>query len=211
MKNIITPGYIGNFIVNLFIFVLLACVYTYIQKLETTGNCDCALDYPYLKFIKSFSLFAFVFLLFVMLVPPGTVLADLFGSQITGLYVFVLFVFYIVFAVFLFMTMTYTRLLITEKCKCSEDIRREFIYAGSTIEILLLAMFVLIAIVFPLLLSSLSILFKNMKSVSSTIEENLKNPVKGITKLPSQVAEVGKQVKEVVSTTAKGVKSLTKK
>jgi predicted PurR-regulated permease PerM len=109
------------------------------------------------------------------------------------------------------MTMTYTRLLITEKCKCSEDIRRELIYAGSTIEILLLAMFVLIAIVFPLLLSSLSILFKNMKSVSSTIEENLKNPIKGITKLPSQVAEVGKQVKEVVSTTAKGVKSLTKK
>ena len=92
MKDIVTPAYIANFVVNLFIFILLASAYTYIQKLENEGieKCGCAFEYPHVGFIKSFSIFALVFILFVMLIPPGTVLADLFGKEVSGLYTFVI-------------------------------------------------------------------------------------------------------------------------
>jgi hypothetical protein len=209
--NIMTPSYIANFIINLFIFILLVSVYTYIEKLEKSGNCECAFKYPHVGFIKSFSIFALVFVLFIMFVPPGTILASIFGKEITGLYLFVIFVFYIVFAVYLFMCMTYTRMLITEKCKCSEDIRRELIFAGSTIEMILLVLMLLVLLIFPIILSSISIFFTNAKSITKGLESNLKNPVKGIKDVPANLSKASSQVKSIVKKTAEGVKSLGKK
>lgn len=211
MQSILTPGYIANFIINLFIFILLLSVYTYIEKLEKVGNCECAYDYPHLAFIKSFSIFALIFIIFVMFVPPGTLLADIFGKEITSIYLFVIFVFYIVFAVYLYMTMSYTRMLITKKCECSEDIRRELIFAGSTIEMLLIVLMVLTLFVFPFILSGLTIFFKNIKYASKQIESNLKNPVSGVKNIPSQLNKAKGQVKSIVKKTATGVKSLAKK
>lgn len=211
MQSILSLGYIANFIINLFIFILLLSVYTYIEKLEKVGNCDCAYDYPHLAFIKSFSIFALIFILFVMFVPPGTLLADIFGKEITSIYLFVIFIFYIVFAVYLYMTMSYTRMLITKKCECSEDIRRELIFAGSTIEMIIIVLMILTLFVFPFILSGLTIFFKNIKSVSKQIESNLKDPVKGVKSIPSQLSKVTAQVKNIVKKTATGVKSLTKK
>lgn len=210
--NIITPGYIANFIVNLFIFILLACVYTYIQKLENEG-CECVLAtyYPYIGFIKNFSIFALIFLIFIMFIPPGTILAEIFGKEMTGLYLLVIFIFYITFAGWVFITMTYTRKLITEKCKCSEDLRRELVYAGTTIEMILIVLLLLTTIVFPIILSGLSVFFNNAKGVANKIENNLKNPVSGIKNVPSELGKISKQVKGILGTTAKGVKSLTKK
>ena len=211
MQSILTPGYIANFIINLFIFILLLSVYTYIEKLEKVGNCECAYDYPHIAFIKSFSIFALIFIVFVMFVPPGTLLADIFGKEITSIYLFVIFVFYIVFAVYLYMTMSYTRMLITKKCECSEDIRRELIFAGSTIEMILIVLMILTLFVFPFILSGLTIFFKNIKSASKQIESNLKDPVKGVKSIPSQLTKATGQVKTIVKKTATGVKSLTKK
>jgi hypothetical protein len=211
MQSILTPGYIANFIINLFIFILLLSVYTYIEKLEKVGNCECAYDYPHLAFIKSFSIFALIFIVFVMFVPPGTLLADIFGKEITGIYLFVIFIFYIVFAVYLYMTMSYTRMLITKKCECSEDIRREIIFAGSTIEMIIIVLMILTLFVFPFILSGLTIFFRNIKSASKQIESNLKDPVKGVKSIPSQLSKATGQVKNIVKKTATGVKSLTKK
>lgn len=211
MQSILTPGYIANFIINLFIFILLLSVYTYIEKLEKVGNCECAYNYPHLAFIKSFSIFALIFIVFVMFVPPGTLLADIFGKEITGIYLFVIFIFYIVFAIYLYMTMSYTRMLITKKCECSEDIRRELIFAGSTIEMILIVLMILTLFVFPFILSGLTIFFKNIKYASKQIESNLKDPVKGVKSIPSQLSKVTGQVKNIVKKTATGVKSLTKK
>tara|TARA_B000000437_G_scaffold209178_1_gene178045 strand:+ start:764 stop:1405 length:642 start_codon:yes stop_codon:yes gene_type:complete len=213
MKDIITPGYIANFVVNLFIFILLASAYTYIQKLENEGieKCGCAFEYPHVGFIKSFSIFALVFILFVMFIPPGTVLANLFGKELSGLYTFVIFVFYIVFAVYIFMTMTYTRQLVSTGCSCSSDIRRELLLVGSTIELILLVLLLLTSVVFPIVLSGLTIFFDNAKNISKKIESNLKNPVKGFKEVPGQLNKLSNQVGKVVSTTTKGVKSLTKK
>ena len=211
MQSILSLEYIANFIINLFIFILLLSVYTYIEKLEKVGNCDCAYDYPHLAFIKSFSIFALIFIIFIMFVPPGTLLADIFGKEITSIYLFVIFVFYIVFAVYLYMTMSYTRMLITKKCECSEDIRRELIFAGSTIEMIIIVLMILTLFVFPFILSGLTIFFKNIKSASKQIETNLKDPIKGVKSIPSQLSKVTGQVKNIVKKTATGVKSLTKK
>lgn len=211
MQSILSLGYIANFIINLFIFILLLSVYTYIEKLEKVGNCDCAYDYPHLAFIKSFSIFALIFIVFVMFVPPGTLLADIFGKEITTIYLFVIFIFYIVFAIYLYMTMSYTRMLITKKCECSEDIRRELIFAGSTIEMIIIVLMILTLFVFPFILSGLTIFFKNIKSASKQIESNLKDPVKAVKSIPSQLSKVTGQVKNMVKKTSTGVKSLTKK
>ena len=211
MQSILTSGYIANFIINIFIFILLLSVYTYIEKLEKVGNCDCAFEYQHIAFIKSFSIFALIFVVFVMFIPPGTILANIFGKEITAVYLFVIFLFYIVFAVYLYMTMSYTRMLITKKCECSEDIRRELIFAGSTIEMLLIVLMILTLFVFPFILSSLTIFFRNIKSASKQIESNLKDPVKGVKSIPSQLSKVTGQVKNIVKKTATGVKSLTKK
>lgn len=211
MQSILTSGYIANFIINIFIFILLLSVYTYIEKLEKVGNCDCAFEYQHIAFIKSFSIFALIFVVFVMFIPPGTILANIFGKEITAIYLFVIFLFYIVFAVYLYMTMSYTRMLITKKCECSEDIRRELIFAGSAIEMILIVLMILTSFVFPFILSGLSIFFKSIKSTSKQIEDNLKNPVKGVKSLPSQLSKATGQVKNIVKKTAVGVKSLTKK
>ena len=73
------------------------------------------------------------------------------------------------------MCMTYTRMLITEKCKCSEDIRRELIFAGSTIEMILLVLMLLVLLIFPIILSSISIFFTNVKTITKGLESNLKS------------------------------------
>ena len=213
MKDIITSAYIGNFIVNLFIFILLASAYSYILKLENEGidKCNCAFEYPHVGFIKSFSIFALVFILFVMLIPPGSVLANIFGKQVSALYTFVIFVFYIVFAVYLFMTMTYTRQLVSAGCTCSADIRRELLWAGSSIELILLLILLLTTLILPIILSGITIFFENAKSISKKIESNLKNPVRGYKQVPGQLSKLSNQVSKVVSTTKKGIKSLSKK
>ena len=51
----------------------------------------------------------------------------------------------------------------------------------------------------------------NIKGVSTKIETNLKNPVSGIKSVPKDLGKLATQVKSMVNTTAKGVKSLTKK
>ena len=210
MLSIITPSYIVNIIINLFIFALLICVYTYLLKLEKAGNCDCAFKYPYVGFIKSFTIFAFIFLIFTMFIPHDK-LSEFFGPQIAGIYIFIVLIFYILFAVYIFMTMDYTRLLIREKCKCSQDIRRELIFAGSTIELILIFIALLVLTIFPILSCSLSVIFTNLKTFSNNVETNLKNPVKGIKNVPNQLSKVSNQVKDIVKSSSKSIKRLNKK
>ena len=212
MRNLLTPGYIGNFIIHLFMFILLTSVYTYIQKLEKSGCIiECKIKYPYVNFIKQFSIFALVFILFIMIIPPGTILADIFGPNITTIYTFMIVIFYLIFGIYLWMTMTYTRLLITEKCKCSEDIRRELIFAGSTIEMILLVLVILTVIVIPIILSTITIFFDNIGDVSNRIESNLKNPIKGIKNAPKNLGNIVKGVKSMAKSSYKGLRKVSKK
>ncbi len=104
-------GYVANVILNLFVFLLFIAVYTYILKLESIA-CVCA-DHPNKEFIKTFSLFALVFLAVVIFVPMSFIL-ETFGQTVAGLFAFVKFVFYIICIVYFYMTLDYVRYFIND-------------------------------------------------------------------------------------------------
>lgn len=157
-------GYVGHVVLNLSIFLLLIAVYTYIGKLEHIG-CECA-AHPKRDFIKYFSIFALIMLSVIMVVPMQSVIRY-FGFTVAVLYALVKFVFYTVCIVFFFMTLDYTRFLISEKCKCSDDYRKELIYVGSIIEISILFLIFLVIVILPVLMASISGVLSGVKMVST--------------------------------------------
>ena len=190
--EVISVGYISNFILNLFIFLLLVAVYTYILKLEDTA-CACA-KHPNRDFIKQFSIFALVFLLTVSLVPMKS-MVNTFGLTVTGIFAFVKFIFYIVCIVYFYLILDYTRYLINEKCKCSDDYRREFIMAGSIIEITIFFLILLVIIVLPILVNSVTILLNNMGGLEREVSTAVKNPYESIKTVPNKLKSATRMVK----------------
>lgn len=206
MTNI-TAGYVGNVIVNLLIFILLVAVYSYILKLETSG-CLCA-QHPNREFIKNYSIFALIFLGLTTFIPMTTII-NVFGDIIAGLFTFIKFVFYIISIVYFYMILDYTRYLINEKCKCSEDMRREFIMAGSTVEILILLLIFLVIILLPLIFNTIVFIFKNMNNYEKEVSQAIKNPYASVKKIPSNLKTASKIVSKTLSQTKKGFKGLVK-
>lgn len=124
----LVTGFLGIF--------LLGLTYTYIDKLEKTG-CACS-EHKYRKFIKNYCLFAIAFIALVMFVPPS-VIPKYFGevgkNVLLGakvLYMIASFAFYI-------MAIIYARYLMKEKCKCSEDMRREIMFVYAIFELVLIS------------------------------------------------------------------------
>ena len=52
---------------------------------------------------------------------------------------------------------------------------------------------------------------ETLKKLSGIFETNLKDPVKGLKNIPSQLSKAKTQVKTIIKTTTNGVKSLSKK
>lgn len=206
MQNI-TAGYIGQVILNLFVFLLLIAIYTYIDKLEQTG-CACAV-HPNREFIKSFSLFAIIFLMIITFIPMSSILQN-FGTLIAGLFAFVKFVFYIVCIVFFFMTVDYVRYLINEKCKCSDDYRRELILAGSIMEITLIMLVFVVIIMLPIVFNSVTIIVENMDTLEKEVSSSMRNPYQSIKTIPSKMKQMSKMVSKIGSKSKQGIKKLTK-
>lgn len=157
-------GYVGQVVINLSIFLLLIAVYTYIDKLEYIG-CECAV-HPKRDFIKGFSIFALVILFVIMFVPMSAVVSN-FGETTAILYAAVKFIFYTVCIVFFYMTLDYTRYLISEKCKCSDDYRKDLIYVGSIIEISVLLLIFLTIVVLPVLFNSVAVVLDLLGKVDN--------------------------------------------
>jgi hypothetical protein len=201
----ISAGYIGNVVLNLLIFFLLLAVYTYILNLETIG-CACAI-HPNREFIKQFSLFALVFLGIITFVPTSAI-NDVFGSMATGLFAFVKFVFYIICIVYFFLTLEYTRYLINEKCKCSEDMRRELILAGSVVEVALIVLILLVIIILPIIFNSVTHVVENMGSFEKEISTVVRTPYTSMKTVPSKLRKTSKIVSKIGSQSAKGIKKL---
>ena len=197
----------ANFLINLFIFVLLGFTYTYVLKLEKLG-CECA-KHPNVDFIKKFSIFALVFIVILMLVPP--VLLSEYNGFVGSVYTLLAFIFWIVFAVYLFIVMNYTRYLISEKCKCSEDMRRELILIGTSIELIVLLLAVLNIILLPIIASSINVIFNNASDVKSKFKNNLKNPISAVKNIPSQLKNTGQLIKSISRNTKEGFRKLSKK
>lgn len=206
MKSI-SAGYIGNVILNLFVFLLLIAVYTYIDKLEQTG-CACAI-HPNRDFIKHFSIFALIMLAIITFIPMSSIIST-FGELVAGLFALVKFVFYIVCIVYFFMTLEYTRYLVNEKCKCSDDYRRELIMAGSIVEISILLLTFMVIIILPIILNSVSIVVNNMDGIEKEVATTVRNPYKTIKTIPSKLSKVTKMVSNIGKQSKKGLAKLTK-
>ena len=192
-------GYVGNLMISLFIFLLLIAVYSYIEKMEEIG-CACS-EHPNRAFIKKFTGFVLLFLVFVIIVPTSLV-SEQFGSTIAGIFTFVKLIFYVICIVYFFMIIDYTRFLVNEKCKCSEDIRREFIMAGSVVEISLFLLILMTVIVLPILFSSAGSVFTNMHKYEKEFSSVVQNPYKSMKNIPSKL----KQSKAVLSDFSSSVK-----
>lgn len=190
-----TTGYIGNLIIHSFIYILLIAIYTYILKLEKSG-CSCA-EHPYQNFIKGYSIFSFIFLLFTMFITPKIV-AETFGEIFGILYTFLVFVFFITFILYLFYTLEYTRYLINEKCKCSEDFRREFIMVGVTFDLIILVLILLTIILLPIVLVSMNSLYKNVNTFEEKVESAIRDPIASIRSIPGNVNKTVNMTKNIV-------------
>lgn len=192
----ITIGYIGNFVTSFFIFLLLIAVYSYVDKIEKTG-CVCS-EHPNRDFIKKFSVFVFLFLIFNMVVSTNLIVETL-GETIAGIFIFVKLIFYIICIVYFYTIIDYTRFLINEKCKCSEDIRREFILAGSVVEISLLLLILMTVVILPNVFNSARFMFKNMYKNDKEMDV-VNTPKKIMKNLPSlkQTKSAMKQLKQKV-------------
>lgn len=202
MENI-SVGYIGNFIINMFIFLLLIAVYSYIEKMENAG-CICS-EHPNRSFIKNFSAFALIFLLFVIIVPTSLV-SQQFGYIIASIFTFVKFIFYVICIVYFYMIIDYTRFLVNEKCKCSDDIRREFVMAGSVVEISLLILILMVVIILPILFSSVTSVFTNMGKYEKELSTAVRNPYKSIKSIPSKLKDSKAMVSNFSSSVRKSMK-----
>lgn len=200
-------GYIANVVLNLFVFLLLIAVYTYILKLEDAA-CACA-DHPNKDFIKNFSIFALVFLAIITFLPMNFIM-DNFGQTVGGLFAFVKFVFYIVCIVYFYMILDYVRYLINEKCKCSDDYRRSLIMAGSVIELVILFLILLVIIIMPIIFNSVSIVVKNMGNFERDVSNAVRAPYKSMKKIPANLKGISNMISGVGKQSKKGFKQMMK-
>jgi predicted PurR-regulated permease PerM len=133
---------------------------------------------------------------------------DTFGSIISGIFAFITFVFYIICVVYFFLTLEYTRFLVNEKCKCSEDIRRELIMAGSIIEITIILLIFMVIIILPIIFNSVTIIVQNIDTVEKEVSTAVRNPYASIRSIPKKLKKATKIVSDIGSQSKKGLKKI---
>jgi len=188
-------AYLFTFITGSLGIFLLILTYTYIDKLEKIG-CACA-DHPYRNFIKKYCLFAIAFILLSILFPPALA-GRVLGLGLGTVYMLVKVLFGIASIVFFVLALIYVRYLMREKCKCSEDIRREVLYVWSIVEIVIVAAAVVVPTMigvsggaFMLLRSSVIDGSKRLDGVfDSTV-----NPVGAAKKVPGNLKKIAKSLR----------------
>ena len=201
-------NFIGSLVLKFIIILLFGATYSYILKLEQTG-CACA-EHTSRNFIKKFSIFAIIYLLITMFIPNHFII-NTFGSVIAVLYGLVQLVFIITAVVFFFLTLDYTRYLINEKCKCSEDIRREIIMIGSIIEIFLIVLLLLVLLILPMISAAIFVAFKNIGATETGLQDIISNPIGSLKTVPSNLKKTTQSLSNLVRSSAKGVKNIVTK
>lgn len=188
-------AYIAQVIFGFVGIFLLFTTYLYIDKLEKMG-CACA-DHPFRKYIKGYTIFAIVFLGITMFVPKSQ-LVDILGSVGSAAFA-IAEVVYLVFTVaFFIMAFMYVRYLMKEKCKCSEDMRRDVLYVWSILEIILLASFFIIPWTLSISLSSYQFLkgeTSRVMTYGKTVRNAAVNPLGALRKMPKSLKDNLKKAK----------------
>lgn len=166
--------------------VLMALTYTYIDKLERI-NCACA-EHPYKNFIKNYIIFAIIFLLITAFLPPSIVVGFL--GPIYGLvYLIIKWVYVIATLVFFIYALRYVQYLTREKCKCSEDIRRDVLYWWSIVQLVIFSILIVLPFILMFTTGAFALAMKSGKDVVSNLDKTVMmttvNPVKGVKKASS--------------------------
>jgi hypothetical protein len=191
-------GFIANIIIGLVIIFLFFMTYSYIEKLERIG-CPCS-EHPYRNFIKGFSVFAIIYFLVTMFIPASAVFKTV-GPIGSVLYMAFNFVFVILVILYFYLCIQYTHHLIKEKCKCSEDYRREALYYWSIIHMALLVVLILLPYFFVILGSVIALTTSSARYVSNSANEVhsiTMNPVKHLKKVPSSLRASAKAAKSLI-------------
>ncbi len=197
-------SYILKFIYSILTIILLVFIYTYLTSLESKG-CLCATT-PNTAFIKGFTLFAIIYLIFTGFVPDRMV-EKTFGVSVFSLYKFIDIIFVLVFIYYIYTVFQYTRYLVNEKCKCSEDIRREIIMIGSLIEFgLIFLLFLLHIIVFTIGLVAYNVV-REINDSADSIRGVIRDPLGSLTKVPKTI---NKEIGNMSNYAKKTSKELTK-
>jgi len=201
-------GYIGGLILNILVFILLLLIYTYIVKLENIG-CACS-EHPNKSFIKTFTLISVLFLLFTSFVSLHYVYENI-GEAVAILFFILTMIFYVVFIVYIYLTFEYTRYLINEKCKCSEDWRREVIMIGTMIEFILFFVLLLTGIIIPVLIEAVISVLSKADSFRKDVKETIYNPIQSLNKVPSKLKKSVSRVSSFLKKSSRDLKKLSKK
>lgn len=200
-------SYITKVFYSVITVILLIVIYTYINSLENKG-CACALP-PNINFIKGFTIFAIVYLIFTGLISEK-VIYDNFGHNIVLINKFVDLIFALIFIYYLYEVIIYTRRLVNEKCKCSVDTRREIIMIGSIIEFILIFILFIISIIISVGFSVIFNVVKNVEDGSSDLKGVIRDPIGSISKIPKKIRDDIKDIKNYVSKTANELKKIKK-
>lgn len=176
------------------VLIMFFVTYTYIEKLERI-ECPCAL-HPYRDFIKGYTIFAIIYILITMFIPPRAIFNTLGFAGAVGFAVFNL-MFSISMIIFFFIAIKYTNHLIMDKCKCSEDARREAVYYWSIIHMALIVILVVTKLVLVLVGSALAVAAASIKysnNAAPEMHDVLTNPVGSIKKVPASIKASAKAV-----------------
>ena len=146
-----------------------------------------------------------MFLMFVIIVPTSLV-SQQFGNVIAGIFTFVKFIFYVICIVYFYMIIDYTRFLVNEKCKCSDDIRREFVMAGSVVEISLLLLILMVVMILPILFSSATSVFTNMHKYEKEFSTAVKNPYTSMKSISTKLKQSRAMVSDFSSNVRKTIR-----
>jgi MFS family permease len=128
---------------NIVLIALFLTTYVYVDKMEKTG-CECSV-HPYRNFVKYFPLYAVAYIIVFMFLPFN-LFESVFGPAGTIIQGLLATLFGIASIVFFVLAFIYSRWLMTEKCKCSEDVRREVLYYWSMLTIVLLAVLMVLSL-----------------------------------------------------------------
>lgn len=206
MTSNIGTTFIVNVIIKLITIILFGLTYTYIVSLENKG-CKCAQTSDS-NFIKSFSLFGIIFLLVVMFIPHKLIYKTV-GPTLSILINSVEVVFLLISIYWFYVTYRYTRYLVNEKCKCSDDMRREIIMIGSLIEFIIVFFVFILGLLLSVIAVSIATTINYIVNNEDDIYSTITNPVKSASKIPSKLSSNLKTLKGIYSNTKKSVKKLT--
>ena len=200
-------SFYSSVFIQLIFVLLLVIIWSYIYKLENIG-CACS-EHSNKEFIKNFTIIALVYFFITAFIPMKTIAKNM-GNVIVQLLAFGTFIFFLTFVVYIYYSFDYVRYLMNEKCKCSEDLRRDIIAIGTMISLFLFLILLFTIIIIPILISTITNLFVKIQDFESEVEEVIKNPVKSIRNSPGRLfkstKDIGSFVKNTASKLTKGKK-----